>query len=306
MKMPTAPECFASHMGPWAIEPGFLTAAVSSIQAGMWKGVGARVIAMPSMAAVPVFDPASNPGDPEVMYIRTDAGTAVLQLTGAMMKGRSKFGGVSTVDTRRYLRAAVADPEVGSILLVIDSPGGTVSGTQSLADEIRAADAAKPVVAHIEDLGASAGYWIASQARSVSANRSALVGSLGTFGVIRDTSGQAQAEGVKVHVITTGANKGAGVDGAPITPAQLADAQRVIDDLNALFMGAVQNGRRFTPDQTAALFDGRVHVATSAKSLGLIDAVQSMDQAVAMADGLSNPPPTSNQRRLALAQARGR
>ena len=199
MTMPVTPKCFASHLGLWAIEPNFLRGALSAIRAGLWQGIGVpeakRATQQQPVSAVGVVDPDSDPDYPDVMYVRTDAGVAVLQMTGAMQKGRSKFGGVSTIDQRKYLRSAVADNQVRSILLVIDSPGGTVSGTQSLADEVRAADAQKPVIAHFEDLGASAAYWVGSQARRLSANRSAMVGSLGTFGVIEDSSGKAQAEG---------------------------------------------------------------------------------------------------------------
>ncbi len=302
-------QCFASYMGEWAIDPAFLKRAMSAILAGMHNGGPAAVAGSRSFAvraATAVIDPASNPDQPETMYVRTDAGTAVLSMSGAMMKGRSKFGGVSTVDTRRYIRAALNDAEVGSLLLAIDSPGGTVSGTQALADEIRAADQIKPTIAHIEDLGASAGFWAASQARRITANRSALVGSLGTYGVIEDTSEQAKAEGVKVHVISTGPQKGAFVDGAPVTTAQLAAYQTLIDDLNGLFMQAVQAGRKMSPEQTAALFDGRVHIAEKAMGLGLIDAVQSFDQSLADADALARPPSGANQRRVSLARARGR
>lgn len=304
-------QCFASYMGEWAIEPTFLKRAMSAVLAGMHR---AGSVALPDArspiatprAATAVIDPTSDPEHPEVMYVRTDGGTAVLSMSGAMMKGRSKFGGVSTVDTRRYIRAAVADGEVGSILLAIDSPGGTVAGTQTLGDEIRAADAIKPVHAHVEDLGASAGYWAASQARRITANRSALVGSLGTYGVIEDTSGRAVADGVKVHVISTGPHKGAFVDGAPVRPEQLAEYQRLIDDLNGLFMRAVQEGRRISPESAAQLFDGRVHIAEKALALGLIDSVQSFDQAVADADALARPATGANQRRVDLARVRGR
>lgn len=304
------PICFASYMGEWAIDPVYLKRATAAIVSGMHRGADASLPhahapALSIRAATAVPDPASDPDQPEVMYVRTDAGTAVIQMTGAMMKARSKFGGISTVDTRRYIRAALTDPEVGALLLAIDSPGGTVSGTQALADEIRAADRLKPIVAHIEDLGASAGFWAASQARRVTANRSALVGSLGTYGVIEDTSKRAQADGVTVHVISTGAQKGAFVDGAPITPAQLAAYQTLIDDLNGLFMRAVQEGRRLTSEQTSTLFDGRVHIAEKALALGLIDSILSFDQALTDADALArHAGSSSNKRRVDLARAR--
>lgn len=306
-------KCFASHLGAWAILPSFLQGAVSAIRSGLWQGIGrASISESPHAsiaAAVKVIDPDTADSDwPEAMYLRTDAGVAILEMNGAMQKGRSKFGGVSTVDQRKYLRAAVNDPEVNAILLVIDSPGGTVSGTQSLADEIRAADGKKPVIAHFEDLGASAAYWAGSQARRLSANRSAMVGSLGTFGVIEDSSGKAEAEGVKVHVLSTGPHKGAFVDGAPVKQEQLDEYQKLINKLNDQFIQAVSSGRRMDETKTRALFDGRVHVAEDAKALGLIDAVESLDGALAEATRLALPPredDNERQRRTRTARARG-
>ena len=313
--MPVTPKCFASHIGTWAILPRFLQGAVAAIRAGMWQSVGAadaRGEPRQPMSGTTVRDPGTaqpesgSPGDP--MYHLTAEGVAVLELTGAMQKGRSKFGGVSTVDQRRYLRAAVADRDVKTILLVIDSPGGTVAGTQSLADDVRAADAIKPVLAHFEDLGASAAYWTGSQARRVSANRTAMVGSLGTFGVIEDSSGRAAAEGVVVHVISTGPHKGAFIDGAPVKPEQLQEYQRMVDALNEEFIKAVAGGRRVSVESARKLFDGRVHLAAEAKELLLIDAVESLDSALSEATRIALASGTEDDRarrtRTAGAKAR--
>lgn len=309
-RMPTTPKCFASHLGLWAIEPNFLRQAHAAIISGLWQGVGggAPSALRQPVSATKVIDPDTADSDwPEVMYLRTGEGVAILEMNGAMQKGRSKFGGVSTVDQRKYLRAAVADDAVRSILLVIDSPGGTVAGTQSLADEVRSADRSKPVHAHIEDMGASAAYWTASQARRITANRSAMVGSLGTFGVIEDTSGKAEAEGVKVHVLSTGPHKGAFVDGAPVLPEQLAEYRSLIEKLNDQFVQAVASGRRMSEESTRKLFDGRVHVAGDALSLALIDAVQSLDGALAEATVAGNPPDDGKdrERRVRMARVRG-
>ena len=132
-----------------------------------------------------------------------------------------------------------------------------------------------------------------------------MVGSLGTFGVIEDSSGKAQMDGIKVHVLSTGNHKGAFVDGAPIKQEQLDEYQKLINELNGLFMAAVSGGRNMSAENVAKLFDGRVHVATTALALGLIDAVESLDEALAFATGLANPPESGEQaRRLRMARAR--
>ncbi len=115
-------------------------------------------------------------------------------------------------------------------------------------------------------------------------------------------------DGIKVHVISTGPQKGAYVEGAPITKEQIAEAQSLVDGLNGLFMAAVAGGRRMDPARVAALFDGRVHLAAKAKELGLLDAVQSFDASLSELSALlaagSHPVSPDNARRMRLAKAR--
>lgn len=212
-------------------------------------------------------------------YQLTDDGVAVISLRGPLMKYASSLsGGTSTVYVRRAIRGAVADEAVRAIVLLIDSPGGTVAGTYDLAADVAWAAKQKRVVAFIEDLGASAAYWIASQASAVYANATAIVGSLGTFAVIYDQSAQAKKLGIKVHVVRAGAFKGAGTAGTEVTEAQLAEWQRVIDQINEHFIAGVSAGRKLSQAAVRELADGRVHVGAAAVANKLIDGVQSFDE----------------------------
>jgi signal peptide peptidase SppA len=206
---------------------------------------------------------------------------AVISIIGQMTKGESSFGGTSSVQTREAIRKAVDNEAVRAILLHIDSPGGTVAGTADLAAEVRNANAVKPVYAYIEDLGASAAYWVASQARRVYANATAEVGSIGTYAVIEDTSGVYDKAGAKVHVISTGEFKGAFADGAPVTDRQLASVQVEVDDLNEHFLNGVVEGRGITREAVNQLADGRVWIADKAQQNKLIDGIATLDDAVA-------------------------
>ena len=211
-------------------------------------------------------------------YAVNASGIATLMISGPLMKQSSSMSAnTSTVEARRALRAAVADDFVKAIVLRIDSPGGTVAGTKELADDIAAANRKKPVLAYVEDLGASAAYWIASQAREVTANATALVGSIGTYGVVHDMSGAAAASGVKVHVVRAGKFKGMGVPGTEVTAGHLEEMSRTVNALNSFFLNAVAAGRKMTDEQVAALADGRTHIASEAMRLGLVDAVEDYD-----------------------------
>jgi signal peptide peptidase SppA len=212
-------------------------------------------------------------------------GTGVIRLSGTMMKFVSSLSsGTSTVAVRRMVRKAQADPGVARVLLMVDSPGGTVAGTQDLADDVAALAADKPCIAYVEDLCCSAAMWVASQCNQISAGRASLVGSIGALMAVADFSKAAAKEGIKVHVITsTGAEKfkGAGVMGAKITDEQLAEWKARLDDLNAHFLDAIGKGRKMDANSVKAIADGRVHIAAEARKAHLIDNVESADMALA-------------------------
>lgn len=211
-------------------------------------------------------------------YATTADGIAVVPLTGTLMKQVSSMGrGTSTVLARQAVRKAMQDPAVRAIVLKIDSPGGTVSGSSDLGDDIHAARNAKPTWAYIEDLGASGAYWQASQAEQIYANANALVGSIGTYGVVQDFSAQAEKLGVTVHVIRAGDHKGVGVPGAKITAEHIAALQREINELNDIFLKAVARGRGLDIAAVRKLADGTLHVGAKARDVGLIDNVGSFD-----------------------------
>lgn len=303
---PHTTACFMSHLGLYLCHPDFVRTAHAAIMSGAQQFQSETKIQASALSGVPVYAPGDDPEYTKPLYIRTDSGVAIIEMVGAMAKSSGKYAQVGTVRIRQALRAAVSDVESVAILICSDSPGGTVAGTQQLADEVRAADMLKPTFGHVEDLCASAAFWTLSQARRLTANSSALVGSLGTYAVVYDTSEKAKIEGVKVHVLSTGPQKGAFVDGADIRPEQLADAQRTVDDLNKLFKSGVMIGREMSQAQADDLFDGRVHIASQAKAVGLIDSVQSFDRTLAqiVAECTPKHDKEANKRRMQLAARR--
>lgn len=204
---------------------------------------------------------------------------ARIPIRGTLMKSASSFGGQSTVQMRRDIRQAAAEETVSGILLEIDSPGGTLAGTDDLASEVAAARRQKPVWAFIEDLGASAAYYVASQADMIFANSpTAVVGSIGTVQVVYDYSAAAEQEGVKVLRFATGPLKGAGWPGTAVTEDQAAYFQALVDEGQKSFDAAVRKGRGMSAAELAAVRTGGVFSAPEAKARKLIDGVQSLDR----------------------------
>lgn len=263
------PACAEQHFGAWMVEPRWFLEKIAAINQGL---------VVPNQAAAKSKDD----GDLYVM----DGDVAVLPIHGSISKGRSSFGGTSSIEARATIRDLAADPDVAAIMLHVDSPGGTAAGTAELADDIFAASKRKPVHAHASDLMASAAAFAGLQASRVTVNASGEVGSFGTVARLTDISEAVAKQGIKVHVASTGPYKGAFSPGAPITEDHLAYAKELIDSMNQPFVEGVRRGRaNMTKGAVRDLFygqeGGKVWPAKRALELGIVDAVESFDQAMA-------------------------
>lgn len=218
----------------------------------------------------------------------------IVHVNGVMAKypqwWMSWLGGTSTLRALREIDEAAADASVGAILLHVDSPGGQVAGTDDLALSVRNANARKPVVAFLEDMAASAAYYVASQAGRIVANESAVIGSLGVLTVLSDTSMALSRAGIRIFVIGSAPLKALGGPGAEVTEEHLVELRALVDRSARLFLDRVASGRRLPYDQARALFDGRVWGAQEAKRLRLIDEVGTLDGVVQELVQQTRPP----------------
>lgn len=171
------------------------------------------------------------------------------------------------------LEKAEADPAVTSICLYVDSPGGLATAGGMLAQAV--AGCSKDIEARCGGLVASAAYRAVSQADAIVANRDSQIGAIGTYTVLADTSKMQDDIGYQLILVSSGGLKGAGADGR-ITAELKADVQREIAELNDLFVADVAKGRGLKQTRARELADGRVHIASSAKSLGLVDTIESV------------------------------
>lgn len=206
---------------------------------------------------------------------------AIVNVSGVLTKFPSLLGGSATTDICDMVREAADDPSIRGILLKIDSIGGSEAGIKTLADEIVEADKKKPVYAYLEDSCVGSAFWIASQARKVYANPTAVIGSIGSYAVAYDSSEAAKKAGVVVHVIKAGEFKGAGTPGTVVTDKQLSMWQTRVDAIEAVFVADIARGRHLTAAKAKELATGDVWIGEKAKAVGLIDGVQSFDATLA-------------------------
>ena len=211
--------------------------------------------------------------------ITVDGTMALIPIVGPTSK-YGQHGTSSTVHVRSLVRQAAESPAIDRAMVYFDTPGGQVAGNMELANDVLALASIKPTFAFGSDLLASAGYEVASQAGRIFTNDSALVGSIGTMAMLYDTSKMFESMGVKAHSLATGEHKGVGAMGVPITDAQVAARRELITKVNEQFIQAVSTGRNMTKAQAKQLADGRVHIASDAMELGLIDRVATLEQSI--------------------------
>ena len=256
------------YAGPWSLHPVQMSLLNKLVDTGEIFAFAASSNDEPLKSAMTLR---AIPGGKAV---------AVINLDGVLMKGQSWWG-TSTVQARRDIRQAVADPDVSGIMIKVHSPGGTVAGIFDLAADVRAANRAKPVFAHIEDMGASAAYHAVAWASRITLNSpDALVGSIGTFQVLNDLSAMAEREGVRTILVATGPLKGMGTPGTKITDDQVNHVQGLVHAAQGIFDIAVRQGRNMNAKELENVRHGGVFIGQEAVNAKLVDAVQSEDKSM--------------------------
>lgn len=236
------------------------------------------------------------------------SGTALIPITGiigkAMSPAMDRFGGTSTVMVSRQLEAALADSSVESVLLYIDSPGGTVDGTQALAEQIRASRGKKPIIALADGSMCSAAYWIGSSADKVFASsETAQIGSIGVVAAHLDVSGWEQQKGIKTTEITAGKYKRIASNYRALDSEGRSTIQEGVDYLYSLFVAHVASARGVSEKTvTQKMADGRVFIGRQAISAGLIDGIKSLHECMKGASCMI----TQRQNTAHSAEAHGR
>lgn len=214
---------------------------------------------------------------------KTQGNIGIVNIRGVLSERRSFFADTAWPDVREALATFAADDSIGAILLNIDSPGGTVAGTEQTAALVRRIRDSKPVFARVNNMAASAAYWVASQAETISAGPTAEVGSIGVVATLVDFSGAMKKMGVKVIVVASGPSKVGDTDaGAEIPKRVIDEMQVIVDDLAGIFQAQVADGRGMDGAEVKKVADGNTMIATKAVEAGLVDRVEDFGQTIAM------------------------
>lgn len=207
---------------------------------------------------------------------------AVLPLFGVLSQRMDMFtemsGGTSTERFGALFDRAVADPDIGSIVMEVDSPGGSVSGVEELSAKIFNARGAKPIIAVANTLAASAAFYVATAADEMVVAPSAEVGSVGVFSVHTDISGADQQRGIRRTIIKAGRLKAAGNPLEPLSDEARAVIQENVDEFFSLFIEALARNRGVSTERVRTGFgEGRVLPARMAVQAGMADRIATLE-----------------------------
>jgi protease-4 len=242
-------------------------------QARRWA-MGRRLLTLLVLLLVAGIVAQSFSGFPEAGG-PTGRHTAVISLTGAI----EVDGEVDAGQINESLRLAFDEPMAAGIILRMNTPGGSPVQSALIYDEIRRLRGLNPekqVIAVVEDVCASGGYYIAAAADQILVSRSSLVGSIGVlmdgFGV----QGLMNKLGIERRLLTAGENKAMLDPFSPVNPAHQKATQALIDEVHRHFIDSVKQGRgeRLKPDPR--IFSGMVYSGEGSVAVGLADGIGSV------------------------------
>ena len=213
---------------------------------------------------------------------------ALIELNGIIAKRMNIFtqisGGVSTQIATRDFKQASADSEVSAIILAIDSPGGTVDGTEEFASIIYEArqTGTKPIIAYCDGSLCSGAYWIGAAADRIYISGSTQqVGSIGVVATHVDYSEQEKMKGIKTTEIYAGKYKRINTEYAPLSKEGQAYMQDRVDYFYSIFANTMTRYRpgklAISDDGVLPWAEGKVFIGQQAIDNGLVDGVSTLE-----------------------------
>jgi protease-4 len=218
----------------------------------------------------------------------TSGGVAVVTVAGDIVDGEAGSGMAGGASVADLIHQAINDDATKAIVLRVDSPGGSVTGAETIRAALMEAKAAKlPIVVSMGNVAASGGYWVSTTADRIFAEPSTITGSIGVFGIIPSFETTLAKAG-----ITTDGVKATPLSGEPnvvggISPEFDALAQASVEDIYRRFVGLVAQARKMTPEKVDGIAQGRVWDGGTARQLGLVDQFGGLEDAVAVAAKLA-------------------
>jgi len=183
-------------------------------------------------------------------------------------------------DTIRNIRKYREDDSIKAIVLRINSPGGVVGPAQEIFREVRKTVEEKKIIASMGAIAASGGYYVAAGTDGIMANPGTITGSIGVIIGYTNFEEILQKIGLYPVVVKSGEYKDMGSPVRKMTEREKKLLQDFVDSTHRQFVAAVAEGRKMDPAKVKAIADGRIITGEDAKSLGLVDRLGNIEDAI--------------------------
>ncbi len=195
----------------------------------------------------------------------------VIEISGVIVQARDVLSQIRDFRENDHIRA---------IVIRINSPGGAVGPAQEIYREIRKTVPVKKVVASLGAVAASGGYYVASAASGIMADPGTITGSIGVIMSYTDLRGLLAKIGLTPVVIKSGTYKDIGSPTREMTPEERKILENLADAIHRQFIRDVAAGRHKTVEAVAKLADGRIYTGEAFRSLGMVDRLGNLEDAI--------------------------
>ena len=224
--------------------------------------------------------------DAKVSRLRGKENVAILFADGEIVDGRD-YSDIAADRFVAEIDKIRKDQTIKSVVLRVNSPGGSVVASEKIRAALKLLMAEKPLVASYGNYAASGGYWISAGTQKIFSDATCLTGSIGVFSLIPEFSKTVGKVGV--NFVTVGSNKHSDMFSLmrPFDAEETASLQLYVDDIYGRFVGLVAEGRSLETQKVDDMAQGRVWVGTDAIGLGLVDEIGGLREAVDYAASLA-------------------
>jgi protease-4 len=228
----------------------------------------------------------SNP--PKTDYSKRNK-VAVVYAEGTIIDGKSSPGSIGDNNYTKIIKRIRKDDRIKAVVLRVNSPGGSAMSSENIWRELNLLkETGKPLVVSMGDYAASGGYYIACNADSIYAQSNTLTGSIGVFSMIPSASKLMNDKiGISFDTVKTGKFSHGISPFYDITEEEGRILQARTNQMYETFLKRVADGRGMTRDEVHEIAQGRVWTGDKAKTLGLVDQVGDLDNAIAAAANMA-------------------
>lgn len=221
---------------------------------------------------------ASTSNEKKNVFSISDDEIGILEINGVIIESE---------EVLKKIRVLKKRDSIKSVIVRIDSPGGSSSASQEIYEELKKLDQVKPVIASFSSVAASGGYYIGCAARVIIANPATITGSIGVISKLANLEKLYEFIKVSPFIVKSGKYKDLGSPLRKITPEEIDLLQKLSDNIHLQFKKAVSESRKIPLKALDNIADGRVFTGEQAFQYGLVDDLGTFDDAIRYASSLS-------------------